>query len=45
MSAFQVAVVDPFATSFRYTDTFSAIGGEVIQVRSTVALLPHGVAR
>ncbi|MFE7750938.1 ATP-grasp domain-containing protein [Streptomyces sp. NPDC057428] len=43
MSTFQVAVVDAFATSFRYTDTFSAIGGEVIQIRSRVAPLP-GIA-
>ncbi|MGK4580323.1 ATP-grasp domain-containing protein [Kitasatospora sp. HPMI-4] len=35
MSAFRVAVVDAFGTSFGFTGAFDAVGGEVIQVRST----------
>ncbi|MFE9428329.1 ATP-grasp domain-containing protein [Kitasatospora sp. NPDC006697] len=42
MSAFRVAVVDAFGTSFEFTHAFGAVGGEVIQVRST-AVRPAGV--
>ncbi|MGE7439070.1 ATP-grasp domain-containing protein [Kitasatospora sp. NPDC001175] len=34
MSAFRVAVVDAFGTSFGFTGAFGAVGGEVIQLRS-----------
>ncbi|MFE7637609.1 ATP-grasp domain-containing protein [Kitasatospora sp. NPDC057518] len=37
MSAFRVAVVDAFGTSSGFTGAFGALGGEVIQVRSTPA--------
>ncbi|MFI5998732.1 biotin carboxylase [Streptomyces sp. NPDC051362] len=40
VSTFQVAVVDAFGATSRFTDAFGAVGGEVIQIQSTVDLLP-----
>ncbi|MGY5052310.1 ATP-grasp domain-containing protein [Streptomyces sp. 900105755] len=43
MPELQVAVVDAFGTTFRYTDAFAALGAGVIQVQSTTERLA-GVA-
>ncbi|MFD8594425.1 ATP-grasp domain-containing protein [Kitasatospora sp. NPDC059646] len=42
MSTFRVAVVDAFGSAYGHVDAFGAVGGEVVQVRSTPEL-PVGV--